>query len=61
MQQLEYFFQCPHCWEQISILLEQSSGPQSYIEDCEVCCNPLLVDFTIEAENIVSFTASEAQ
>lgn len=36
----EHFFQCPYCWEQISMLLDPSVS-QTYIEDCEVCCNPI--------------------
>lgn len=41
----EYFFQCPYCWESISILVDTSCPDQSYVEDCEVCCNP--IDFSI--------------
>ncbi|HBK72337.1 MAG TPA: hypothetical protein DDZ39_11905, partial [Flavobacteriaceae bacterium] len=34
----EHFFQCIHCWEEISMLLDNSINNQVYIEDCEVCC-----------------------
>ena len=37
----ECFFQCPYCWEEISMLFDNSVGDQIYIEDCEVCCNPI--------------------
>ncbi|MDT0556219.1 CPXCG motif-containing cysteine-rich protein [Patiriisocius hiemis] len=37
----EHFFQCPYCWEQISMLFDLSISHQTYIEDCEVCCNPI--------------------
>ena len=37
---LEHFFQCPYCWEEVSMLLDPSQN-QTYIEDCEVCCNPI--------------------
>lgn len=37
----EYYFQCPHCWEEISMLFDTSVKNQTYIEDCEVCCNPI--------------------
>ena len=37
----EHFFQCPYCWEEISMLLDSSVSKQTYIEDCEVCCNPI--------------------
>ncbi len=38
---IEHFFQCPYCWEEISMLLDSSVSVQTYIEDCEVCCNPI--------------------
>ena len=38
---LEHFFQCPYCWETISMLLDTSVVEQVYIEDCEVCCHPI--------------------
>ena len=37
----EYFYQCPYCWEQVSLLVDVSQAQQNYIEDCEVCCNPI--------------------
>ncbi|SNR35566.1 CPXCG motif-containing cysteine-rich protein [Lutibacter flavus] len=40
----EYFFQCPHCWEEISMLFDTSVKSQTYIEDCEVCCNPIQIE-----------------
>lgn len=57
----EYSFTCPYCWEQISMLLDFSAGGQSYIEDCEVCCNPILINFQAEDGVIVSFEAEPAQ
>ena len=40
----EYFFQCPYCWEEISMLFDSSVNSQTYIEDCEVCCNPIEIE-----------------
>ncbi len=40
---IEHFFQCPYCWEEISMLLDSSVPFQTYVEDCEVCCNPIQV------------------
>ncbi|MDA8531498.1 CPXCG motif-containing cysteine-rich protein [Flavobacteriaceae bacterium] len=37
----EHFYQCPYCWEQVSVLVDVSQPSQTYIEDCEVCCNPI--------------------
>lgn len=39
---------CPHCWETISLTLDLSVPGQSYIEDCPVCCKPMVVSYTSE-------------
>lgn len=50
-------FTCPHCGERISMMLDLSSGYQRYIEDCEVCCNPIEIRYQAEEGRIVSFQA----
>ncbi|MDB4015681.1 CPXCG motif-containing cysteine-rich protein [Flavobacteriaceae bacterium] len=52
----EHFFQCPYCWEEISMLLEPSNQEQHYIEDCEVCCRPIQIQYSFE-EELQSFSA----
>ncbi|WP_128763241.1 CPXCG motif-containing cysteine-rich protein [Leeuwenhoekiella aestuarii] len=47
----EHFFQCPYCWEEISMLLDTSVRHQVYVEDCEVCCNP--IELTVGYEDAV--------
>jgi hypothetical protein len=44
----EHYFICPYCWQEISMLLDNSVS-QTYIEDCEVCCNP--IELTVEFDN----------
>jgi transcription elongation factor Elf1 len=53
-------FTCPHCGERISMTLDLSSGSQRYVEDCEVCCNPVEVRFRVEEGTLVSFEVEEA-
>ncbi|WP_298545126.1 CPXCG motif-containing cysteine-rich protein [uncultured Aquimarina sp.] len=53
----EHFFQCPYCWEEISMLLDVSVSNQEYVEDCEVCCNPIMVQSRFEDQELVSFEA----
>ena len=43
--ELEHFFQCPYCWETISMLFDTSLNQSQYVEDCEVCCNPIQVGY----------------
>ena len=33
---------CPYCGEAITILVDGSAGNQKYIEDCQVCCCPIV-------------------
>ena len=54
---LEHFFQCPYCLAEISMLIDPSITSQKYIEDCEVCCNPIEVELALEENEIVSFEA----
>ncbi len=37
---------CPFCGEAITILIDTSAGDQSYVEDCQVCCRPMNIDFS---------------
>lgn len=32
---------CPYCGETITTRLDLSAGSQSYVEDCQVCCQPI--------------------
>jgi hypothetical protein len=39
--------ECPYCGEPIDILLDGSVPHQNYIEDCQVCCRPIVIDLTV--------------
>jgi hypothetical protein len=55
----EHFFQCPYCWEEISMLLDSSVNNQSYVEDCEVCCNPIELNPEFSNNTLVAFIARD--
>ena len=38
---------CPHCWETIGLTVDLSAGGQSYVEDCPVCCRPMVVSYAV--------------
>ncbi len=57
----EHFFQCPYCWESISMLVDISQSHQRYIEDCEVCCNPIQVEIVTENQEITVFNAENIE
>lgn len=56
---MEYFFICPHCWQEISFVLDLSEPKQSYIEDCEVCCNPIQVSFEVSEGEVIFFESQK--
>ncbi len=45
------------------MILDPSAGSQSYVEDCEVCCRPIRVAYSVneagEIENIIPHTLDE--
>jgi len=41
---------CPHCGEPIRLLVDLSGGTQSYVEDCAVCCQPILINLWVDAD-----------
>lgn len=53
----EHYFQCPYCWEEISMLMDPSVRVQTYVEDCEVCCNPIEVTAKFEGNDLAGFEA----
>lgn len=54
---MEHGFTCPYCGEEISMVLDLSVRRQIYVEDCEVCCKPIEVSFTVEDDDLASFDA----
>ncbi len=53
----EVFYTCPYCFSEVSVLVDLSVREQSYIEDCERCCNPIEFSIQIENSELVSFNA----
>jgi transcription elongation factor Elf1 len=53
--QVEQKLICPCCAEEVSILLDLSAGGQRYIEDCEVCCNPIEIGYEVNDGEIEDF------
>ncbi len=60
---MEHFFICPYCWERISMILEsdEEGGRTSYIEDCEVCCRPIELNFELDGEWVIRFDARKME
>ena len=43
------------------MLLDTSVHRQTYVEDCEVCCNPIEVTPIFEGEELTAFTAYDLE
>jgi hypothetical protein len=43
------FVDCPYCGEPIEVVVDGSVEHQQYVEDCSVCCRPIV--FTVIAED----------
>ena len=39
------------------MILDMSVRHQSYVEDCEVCCNPIEISYSVQDDVLSSFDA----
>lgn len=49
----EHSVSCPYCGETIEVLIDDSVPEQNYIEDCQVCCRPIIFDVTVDQDHEV--------
>ena len=49
--------QCPYCGEEIEVLLDASVEHLQYVEDCSVCCRPILLTVIAEDGEVTSVDA----
>ncbi len=43
-------YSCPYCGEPVETVLDLSGGDQRYVEDCQVCCRPVLFDLRTDGQ-----------
>ena len=48
---------CPFCGEAITIIVDTSANSQSYVEDCQVCCQPMQIDIEVADGELLAVTA----
>ncbi|QEY17036.1 CPXCG motif-containing cysteine-rich protein [Cellvibrio sp. KY-GH-1] len=41
---------CPYCGEPISVLVDCSIDQQTYVEDCQVCCRPIVLQVAVDEQ-----------
>ena len=44
-----HMVECPYCGERFETPVDTSSGSARYVEDCQICCQP--IDFSLEVDH----------
>ena len=47
-------FLCPYCCENVGTSIDLTAGSRSYIEDCQVCCQPYELTIEVDAHGHLS-------
>lgn len=50
---------CPYCGEPIEVLIDPQDAGQDYIEDCQVCCRPIIFTVTADAMGHLSVSVRD--
>lgn len=54
-------YTCPHCWQTNETAADPSAGAeQTYVEDCQVCCRPLVLTVRIAGEEATAEAEPES-
>jgi transcription elongation factor Elf1 len=48
---------CPYCGENIDVLIDHQEAGQQYIEDCQVCCQPIVFSITLDLDGSLQVRA----
>lgn len=55
-------YTCAYCGEPILVFVDLSAGGlQSYVEDCQVCCQPNVLSIQVEEETLEITVESECE
>lgn len=46
--------QCPCCWETFAAVIDCSVTEQEYVEDCYVCCRPLIFQVQTDGAEVTA-------
>ncbi len=45
---------CPYCWETLTLLVDAGDLGVDYVEDCQVCCRPMVVTAAADMDGDVT-------
>lgn len=48
-------FLCPYCGAENTIILEMSEYTHDQVSDCEICCNPMHINYKYDGEKLENF------
>jgi Cysteine-rich CPXCG len=48
---------CPYCGEAIELVIDTSVEHQQYVEDCSICCRPIVLTVVCEDDDVMSIEA----
>jgi Cysteine-rich CPXCG len=51
---------CPYCGETITVFLDLSVESQNYIEDCSVCCQPMMISYSVADGELAQVSAEQS-
>ena len=54
----EHSIGCPYCGENINVLVDHANLPVNYIEDCQVCCQPINLHIASDIDGDISIDAA---
>jgi len=60
MNLLDQQIHCPYCGEPLEIYIDPSIEQQQYVEDCQVCCAPILISVVLD-DGLVSTLSVEQE
>lgn len=53
------FVSCPYCGESNELVVDTTLSQQEYIEDCFVCCRPMVVKLSVDADGGIQVIAQQ--
>lgn len=48
---------CPCCGESVELMIDCSAGSREYVEDCQVCCRPVLLTVIVAGDGTATVRA----
>jgi transcription elongation factor Elf1 len=53
------YITCPYCGENFELIVDCSIPEQEYIEDCEICCRPIIIFVSVFDKQVSVFAKHE--